>query len=41
MGVMTTKAVSQRSEILVCDKVENEEVGGEEKDNPYTKKTEL
>ena len=41
MGVMTTKEVSHREEIVVCDKVENKEVGGEEKDNPYTKKTEL
>ena len=41
MGVMTTKEVSHREEIVVCDKIENKEVGGEEKDNPYTKKTEL
>ena len=41
MGVMTTKEVSHREEIVVCDKVENKEVGGEEKDNAYTKKTEL
>ena len=41
MGVMTTKEVSHREEIVVCDKVENKEVGGQEKYNPYTKKTEL
>ena len=41
MGVMTTKKVSAYAEIVVCDEVENKEVGGQEKDNPYTKKTEL
>ena len=41
MGVMTTKAVSHRAEIVVCDKIENEEMGKEEKDNPYATKTEL
>ena len=41
MGVMTTKEVSHREEIVVCDAVENKEVGGGENDNNYTKKTEL
>ena len=41
MGVMTTKAVSRTAEILACDKVDNTEVVGEEKDNLLTKKTEL
>ena len=41
MGVMTTKEVSHREEIVVCDEAQNKEVGGQEKDNPYTKKTAL
>ena len=41
MGVMTTKEVSHREEIVVCEEVENKEVGGEEKDNPHLKKIEL
>ena len=41
MGVMTTKEVSHREEIVACDEVQNKEVNRQEEDNPYTKKTEL
>ena len=37
---MSTNAISHRAEIVVCDRIENEEVGKGEKNNPCAKKTE-
>ena len=41
MGVMTTKKVYYREELIVCDEFQSQDMRGEMEDNPYIKKTEL